>query len=308
MKTVGFIGLGIMGRPMAKNLIKAGFPLIVCDINPAPVQELVALGASPETNPADVARKCSHVITMLPNSPEVKQVILGKDGVLEGAAPGCVVIEMSSISPIAAREVGKAAASQGVKFLDAPVSGGEPGAINATLSIMVGGDPAVFEECQPLLSAVGKSVVRVGEVGSGNVTKLANQIMVALHIAAMSEALVLGTKAGVDPELIFNAIRGGLAGSNVLEAKAMRVMAGNFEPGFKIDLHVKDLNNAMEAARAVGAPLLLTSQVMEILKTLQVEGRGQKDHSAILNFYEKLAGVDVRKPQNPCGATGWRAA
>lgn len=295
MKLIGFIGLGIMGRPMSKNLIKAGYSLVVCDINPAPTKELVTLGAKWEVKPADVARGCSHVITMLPNSPEVRQVILGKEGVLEGAAPGLVVIDMSSISPLTSREIGEALASKGVKFLDAPVSGGEPGAINATLSIMVGGDRAVFDECKPLLSAMGRSIVRVGDVGSGNVTKLANQIMVALHIAAMSEALVLGTKAGVDPELIFNAVRTGLAGSSVLEAKATRVMQGNFEPGFKIDLHVKDLYNAMETAQAVGVPLFLTSQVMEILKSLQVEGRGQKDHLAILNFYEKLAGIEVRK-------------
>ena len=308
MKAIGFIGLGIMGRPMAKNLIKAGYSLVVCDINPVPVNELVALGATQEAKPANVARKCPHVITMLPNSPEVKQVILGKEGVLEGAAPGCVIVDMSSISPMAAREVGEATASKGMKFLDAPVSGGEPGAINATLSIMVGGDPMVFEECKPLLSAMGKSIVRVGDVGSGNVTKLANQIMVALHIAAMSEALLLGTKAGVDPELIFNAIRGGLAGSNVLEAKAMRVMAGNFEPGFKIDLHVKDLNNAMEAARAVGVPLFLTSQVIEILMALQVEGKGQMDHSAILTFYEELARAEVRRTHKQPDITDPRAA
>ncbi len=295
MKRIGFIGLGIMGRPMAKNLMKAGFSLVVHDINAAPVEELMSLGAEQGASPAEVAQKCSHLITMLPNSPEVRTVILGPEGVLEGAALGCVVIDMSSISPIVSREVGEALAKKKVKFLDAPVSGGEPGAIHATLSIMVGGDPEVFEECKPLLAAMGRSIVRVGNAGSGNVTKLANQIIVALNIAAMSEALVLGTKAGVDPELIYNAVRGGLAGSNVLEAKAMRVVQGNFEPGFKIDLHVKDLNNALEAARDAGVPLFLTSQVLEILKCLQVEGKGQKDHSAILNFYEKLAGVEVRK-------------
>lgn len=284
-----------MGRPMAKNLMKAGFSLVVHDINAAPVEELMSLGAEQGASPAEVAQKCSHLITMLPNSPEVRTVILGPEGVLEGAALGCVVIDMSSISPIVSREVGEALAKKKVKFLDAPVSGGEPGAIHATLSIMVGGDPEVFEECKPLLAAMGRSIVRVGNAGSGNVTKLANQIIVALNIAAMSEALVLGTKAGVDPELIYNAVRGGLAGSNVLEAKAMRVVQGNFEPGFKIDLHVKDLNNALEAARDAGVPLFLTSQVLEILKCLQVEGKGQKDHSAILNFYEKLAGVEVRK-------------
>jgi 2-hydroxy-3-oxopropionate reductase len=297
MNRIGFIGLGIMGKPMAKNLLKAGYALVVHDINAAPVEELMSLGASEGVSPADVAQKCSHLITMLPNSPEVKAVILGPNGVLEGAAPGSVVIDMSSISPMVSREVGETLGKKNVKFLDAPVSGGEPGAINATLSIMVGGDPLAFEECQPLMAAMGRSIVRVGDVGSGNVTKLANQIMVALNIAAMSEALVLGSKAGVDPELIYHAVRGGLAGSNVLEAKAMRVMQGNFNPGFKIDLHVKDLNNALETARDVGVPLFLTAQVMEILKCLQLDGKGQRDHSAILNFYEKLTGVEVRKMQ-----------
>lgn len=172
---------------------------------------------------------------------------------------------------------------------------GEPKAVDATLSIMVGGEEAVFNECLEILQVMGKSVVRVGAVGSGNITKLANQVIVALNIAALSEALVLGTKAGVDPVLIYNAIRGGLAGSTVMEAKALRVMEGNFEPGFKIDLHIKDLANALEAGRQIGAPLFLTAQVMEMLKCLKLEGKGQKDHSAILNYYEKLAGVEVRK-------------
>jgi 2-hydroxy-3-oxopropionate reductase len=283
---------------MARNLLKAGYSLVVYDLIPGPMEELAKLGAARAESPQEVAQKTSYLITMLPNSPEVKQVILGPNGVIEGAAPGSTVIDMSSISPVASKEVGNALEGKGIKFLDAPVSGGEPGAINATLSIMVGGALAVFEDCRDLLSAMGKSVVRVGDVGSGNVTKLANQIIVALNIAAMSEALVLGTKAGVDPALIYNAIRGGLAGSNVLEAKAMRVMQGNFEPGFKIDLHVKDLNNAVEAARAVGAPLFLTGQVLEILKCLQVEGKGGKDHSAILQFYERLAAVEVRKTED----------
>ena len=295
MKNIGFIGLGIMGKPMVKNLMKAGYTLTVHNVNRAPVQEVVALGATPASSAKEVAEKCPLVILMLPNSPEVKQVVLGKEGLLEGLAAGTIVIDMSSISPVVAREVGEVLAAKGVKFLDAPVSGGEPGAINATLSIMVGGEESVFEECKPILLAMGKAVVRVGGVGSGNVTKLANQIIVALNIAAMSEALVLGTKAGVQPELIYNAIRGGLAGSNVLEAKALRVMDGNFAPGFKIDLHVKDLANALEAARQFGVPLFLTSQVMEILKSLQIEGNGQKDHSGILLFYEKLAQIEVRR-------------
>jgi 2-hydroxy-3-oxopropionate reductase len=295
LENIGFIGLGIMGKPMAKNLMKAGYSLTVHDVNRTPVEELVKLGATPASSSKEVAEKCPLIILMLPNSPEVKQVVLGKEGVLEGAAAGTTVIDMSSISPVVSRELGELLSAQGVKFLDAPVSGGEPGAINATLSIMVGGEEAAFEACKPILLCMGKAVVRVGGVGSGNITKLANQVIVALNIAAMSEALVLGTKAGVDPQLIYSAIRGGLAGSNVLEAKALRVMDNNFEPGFKIDLHVKDLANALETARQFGVPLFLTAQVMEILKSLQVDGKGQKDHSGILLFYEKLAQIKVRK-------------
>jgi 2-hydroxy-3-oxopropionate reductase len=295
VKNIGFIGLGIMGKPMAKNLMKAGCTLTVCDINPAPVQELVQLGAVRASSPKEVAERCTPVILMLPNSPEVRQVVMGKDGILEGVAAGTIVIDMSSISPAVSQELGEILAGKGVKFLDAPVSGGEPKAIDGTLSIMVGGEESVFEECKSLLQSMGKAVVRVGGIGSGNITKLANQIIVALNIAAMSEALVLGTKAGVDPELIYNAIRGGLAGSTVLEAKALRVMDNNFEPGFKIDLHVKDLTNALETAHQIGVPLFLTAQVMEILKSLQVDGKGQKDHSGILLFYEKMAQIEVRR-------------
>jgi 2-hydroxy-3-oxopropionate reductase len=293
--TIGFIGLGIMGKPMARNLLKAGYPLVVHDLNRQAVREIVAAGAIASSSPKEVARQTGTLITMLPNSPEVEEVLSGANGILDGAAPESTVIDMSSISPIVARKMGDLLASKALRFLDAPVSGGEPGAINGTLSIMVGGAEKVFNECKDILLAMGKSVVRVGEVGSGNVTKLANQVMVALHIAAMSEALVLGVKAGVDPALIFTAIRSGLAGSNVFDAKALRVMDGNFEPGFKIDLHLKDLANALEAGRQLGAPLFLTAHVAEILKALKVEGLGQKDHSAILQFYEKLAGVRVRK-------------
>ncbi|MGA2658635.1 MAG: 2-hydroxy-3-oxopropionate reductase [Verrucomicrobiota bacterium] len=294
MKTkIGFIGLGIMGKPMSRNLLKAGYPLVVHDLNRLAVEELVAAGAEAASSAKEVARKSRLIITMLPNSPEVREVLSGPDGVLEGAAHGSTVIDMSSISPVVAREMGELLSRKGLKFLDAPVSGGEPGAIDASLSIMVGGSEQVFNQCKPLLLVMGKSAVRVGEVGSGNVTKLANQIIVALHIAAMSEAFVLGAKAGVQPALIFNAIRGGLAGSNVMEAKALRVLDDNFEPGFKIDLHLKDLANALDAGRQMGVPLFLTSQVMEILKSLKVDGLGQKDHSAILKFYEKLAGIKV---------------
>lgn len=295
MKKVGFVGLGIMGKPMAKNLLKAGYELVVYDINQDAVQEVVAAGAKSAVSAKEVASQVEVVITMLPNSPHVKAAVLGAAGVLEGANPGLVLIDMSSIAPLAAQEIAAAVALKGVEMLDAPVSGGEPKAIDGTLSIMVGGTQALFDRCVDLLSKMGKSVVRCGEIGAGNTTKLANQIIVALNIAAMSEALVLATKAGVEPELVFQAIRGGLAGSTVLEAKAPMVLAGNFKPGFKIDLHIKDLANAIETGHDVGVPLPLTSSVMEILQALKVDGKGQNDHSGIVQFYETLSKVEARK-------------
>ncbi|WP_349239108.1 2-hydroxy-3-oxopropionate reductase [Petroclostridium sp. X23] len=292
---IGFVGLGIMGKPMSKNLLKAGYELVVFDINKDAVNEVVEAGATAGNSPKDVASQCEYIITMLPNSPHVKTVVLGENGVLEGAKAGSIVIDMSSIAPLASKEVSAKLAEKGVEMLDAPVSGGEPKAVDGTLSIMVGGKQEVFDKCKDILSKMGASVVLCGEIGAGNTTKLANQIIVALNIAAMSEALVLGTKAGVSPEAIYNAIRGGLAGSTVLDAKAPMVMAGNFKPGFRIDLHIKDLANAIETGREVGAPLMLTSQVMEILQALKVDGKGQNDHSGIVQFYEKLAQVEVRK-------------
>lgn len=290
---VGFIGLGIMGRPMAKNLVKAGYRLVVHDINPAPVEELVSLGQEAARSPREVAERTDVVITMLPNSPDVRQVVLGPDGVLEGARAGTMIIDMSSIAPLVSIEVAQKAREKAVRMMDAPVSGGEPGAIAGTLSIMVGGDPDDFEEYKGLLSYMGKSVVHIGPVGSGNMAKLANQIIVALNIAAVSEALVLAKKAGVSPKLVYEAIRGGLAGSTVLDTKAPLMMQRKFEPGFKIDLHIKDLANVMDTARQVGVPLPLTAVVMEILQALKVDGQGQNDHGAIVRFYEKLANVEV---------------
>ena len=295
MKKIGFVGLGIMGKPMAKNLLKAGYELVVFDINQEAVAEVVAAGAVKAENAKEVAAKSEAVITMLPNSPHVKTAVLGENGVLAGAKPGLILIDMSSIAPLAAQEVAAAVAKQGVEMLDAPVSGGEPKAIDGSLSIMVGGKQEIFDRCVELLSKMGKSVVRCGDIGAGNTTKLANQIIVALNIAALSEALVLATKAGVDPELVFNAIRGGLAGSTVMEAKAPMILAGNFKPGFKIDLHIKDLANAIETGHEVGVPLPLTSSVMEILQALKVDGKGQNDHSGIAMHYEKMAKVEARK-------------
>jgi 2-hydroxy-3-oxopropionate reductase len=292
---IGFIGLGIMGKPMSKNLLKSGYELVIFDINKEAVREVVAAGAEEGTSGKDVASRCEVVITMLPNFPHVKAAILGENGVLEGAKPGSIIIDMSSIAPLASKEVAAKAAEKGVDMLDAPVSGGEPKAIDGTLSIMVGGKKEIFDKVYNILAKMGKSVVLCGDIGAGNTTKLANQIIVALNIAAMSEAMVLGAKAGVDPETIYNAIRGGLAGSTVLDAKMPMVLEGNFKPGFRIDLHIKDLANAIETAREVGAPLMLTSQVMEMMQALKVDGKGQNDHSGLIQFYEKLSKIEVRK-------------
>lgn len=294
MKT-GFIGLGIMGKPMAGNLLRAGYQLVVCNRSQGAVQELVAAGAEAASSPRQVGARCGVIVTMLPNSPHVKEVVLGPNGILEGAKPGTVIVDMSSISPLAAREIAATAAEKGIEMLDAPVSGGEPKAIDGTLSIMVGGKQEVFDRCFELLSTLGTSVVHCGDIGAGNVTKLANQIIVALNIAAMSEALVLGAKAGVAPETIYRAIRGGLAGSMVLDAKAPMVLNGNFKPGFRIELHLKDLANALETGHEVGVPLPLTSQVMEIMQALKVDGRADHDHGGIIQFYEKLAHFEARK-------------
>ena len=291
---IGFIGLGIMGKPMAKNLLKAGHELVVYDLVAAPVAELVKAGAKAGLSPKDVAVKSDMVITMLPNSPEVKEVVLGKDGVIEGSRPGTMVVDMSSIAPLAAKEVAAALAEKGVEMLDAPVSGGEPKAIDGTLAIMAGGKAEIFEKVKPVLLKMGTSAVLCGEIGSGNVTKLANQIIVALNIAAMSEALVLAAKAGVDPGRVFAAIRGGLAGSTVLDAKAPMVCKGNYKPGFRMELHIKDLQNALDTAHAIGVPVPLTGTVMEIMQALRVEGKEKNDHCGVIQFYEKLSGQLVR--------------
>jgi 2-hydroxy-3-oxopropionate reductase len=294
---IGFIGLGIMGKPMAKNLLKAGYDLIAFDIFEDAMNEVAAAGAKTATSLSEVACQCDVVITMLPNSPHVKKAVMGPNGILEGAKSGTILVDMSSIAPLVSKEIYKACEKKGVKMLDAPVSGGEPKAIDGTLSIMVGGEKKVLEKVYDVLMKMGSSVVLCGSIGAGNTTKLANQIIVALNIVAMSEALTLGTKAGVDPELIYNAIKGGLAGSTVLNAKAPMVMNGNFKPGFKIDLHIKDLQNVLVTGHEVGAPLPLTAYAMEIMQTLRAEGYGQDDHCAIAKYYEKIANVKIRKLQ-----------
>lgn len=295
MKKIGFIGLGIMGKPMAKNLLKAGYPLMIYDIRPEPVKDVVVAGAGEGNSAAHVAEQSEVVITMLPNSSHVKQAVLGKDGVLEGAKEGLILVDMSSIAPLVLIEVSKKASEKGVKMLDAPVSGGEPKAVEGTLAIMVGGPEDVFDEVKEILAVMGASVTRVGEIGAGNITKLANQIIVALNIAAMSEAMVLVTKAGVDPEKVYQAIRGGLAGSAVLDAKVPLTLKGNFKPGFRIELHIKDLTNALETAHELDVPVPLSSQVLEYMHALKVEGHGSDDHGGLIQFYENLAKIEVRK-------------
>ncbi len=292
---LGFIGLGIMGKPMAKNLIKAGYSLIVHDLNRASVEDLSKEGAQTATSSAEVAQQSEIIITMLPNSPDVELVVLGEKGVLGGAKSGMIIIDMSSIEPLVSQKIAAEAAKKGIEFLDAPVSGGEPGAVQGTLAIMVGGKEEVFTQCLPILEVMGKSVVRVGDIGAGGFAKLANQVIVALNIAAVSEAFVLGQKAGLDPEKLFQAIRGGLAGSHVMDAKIPMVVDRNFQPGFKIKLHDKDIKNALATAAGLRTPLPLTGLIEQILSASIADGKGELDHSAIIQFTEKLAHVEVRK-------------
>lgn len=292
---IGFIGLGIMGKPMVNNLLKAGHEVIVYDVIQENVDAAVSAGAVSAGSSKNVAEQCKLIITMLPNSPHVKSVVLGENGVLEGAEEGTILVDMSSIAPMASQEICKACAEKGVNMIDAPVSGGEPKAIDGTLSIMAGGDKEIFDQVYDILMSMGGSAVHCGDIGAGNTTKLANQIIVALNIAAVSEAFMLSTRAGVDPVKVFDAIKGGLAGSTVMNAKVPMITDGNFNPGFKIDLHIKDLSNALETGHGVGAPLPLTAQVMEILQNLHMDGFGQCDHSAIAKYYEKLTGTEIRK-------------
>ncbi|HZG84297.1 2-hydroxy-3-oxopropionate reductase [Paenibacillus sp.] len=292
---VGFIGIGIMGKPMSRNLLKHGYELTITDVNQAAVDELVQEGAKSAATPAEVARVSDIIITMLPNNEIVKNVILGENGIVQGAKPGTIVVDMSSVSPIVSREVAAALRERGLHLLDAPVSGGEPKAIDGTLSIMVGGDEEVFKKAEPVLAAMGKDITLVGANGCGSIAKLANQIIVNVNIAAMSEAFVLAAKTGIDVEKMYQAIRGGLAGSTVLDAKAPMVLERNFTPGGRVDINMKDLTNVMETAEQENVPLPLTSHVLNIFATLKSEGKQGLDHSGIVQYYENLAGVTVEK-------------
>jgi 2-hydroxy-3-oxopropionate reductase len=290
---IGFIGLGIMGKPMARNLLKAGHQVVCYDIIPEKVAAVASAGAEAADSTKAVAEQCPIIITMLPNSPHVKEAVLGPGGVLEGAKEGTILIDMSSIAPLASQEIAKACEQKGVKMIDAPVSGGEPKAIDGTLSIMVGGDEAVFNSVKDILLKMGASAVYCGPIGAGNTTKLANQVIVACNIAAVAEAFTLARKAGVDPQRVFEAIKGGLAGSTVMNAKVPMILEGNFNPGFKIDLHIKDLSNALDTGHSVGSPLPLTAQVMEMMQTLHADGCGQNDHSGLAKYYAKVSGAKI---------------
>lgn len=290
---IGFVGLGIMGKPMAKNLVNAGFEVTVYNRSSAAVEELVAEGATAGTSSADVASKSDITVLMVPDSPDSEAVVLGENGLLEGASSGDLIVDMSSIEPGVSQRIHAACAEKGVNFIDAPVSGGEPFAISGDLAIMVGGTASDFERAKPLFDVMGKSSVLCGDSGAGNVTKLANQIVVGANIHALAEALVLATKAGVNPETVFDAIKGGLAGSNVMNAKAPMMFERNFKPGFRIELHYKDINNAVKTSNELDLPLQVTANLQQVMKALVGWGEGGNDHSGILSYVEKLSGVEV---------------
>lgn len=295
MSKIGFIGLGIMGTPMSKNLKKAGYDLLVSDLNESRRKEAASFGIDVADSSEQVARECDVIITMLPNSPHVKTLLCGENGIARLCRPGTLIVDMTSGAPGDSKDISAELQTLGVHFIDAPVSGGEPMAVAGTLAIMVGGEPDDFKRAEPILLAMGASATWVGPIGSGNTCKLANQIIVAVNIAGLAEGLMLAEKAGADTQLVFEAIRGGLAGSNVMNAKAPMMLADNFKPGFRIDLHIKDLTNAMNTGSACGAPLPLTTEMLDILKKLSEAGDGACDHSAIAKHYEDMAGTKFCK-------------
>ncbi len=290
---VGFIGLGIMGKPMAKNLMKAGFPLVVHNRTASKAEELVRDGAVAAATPREVADRCGIVITMLPDSPDVEEVVAGEGGVLEGLRAGALLIDMSTISPVVTRQLAERVVAKGAAMLDAPVSGGDVGAIQGTLSIMVGGAEPDFERAAPVFAAMGKTVVHVGGNGAGQVTKAANQVVVALTIGAVAEALVLGARGGVAPEKILDVLGGGLASNRVMEVKRQKFLSHVFEPGFRAELHHKDLGIVLSSAREFGVTLPLTAVVDQLFMAMGKKGWGAEDHSALLRVIEDLSNFQV---------------
>jgi len=293
--TIGFIGLGIMGKPMARNLLKAGYPLIVHSRSRPPVDELAREGAKTATNPREIAAQADVIITMLPDSPDVEAVYTGEHGIFVGAKPGALLIDMSTISPVVARRLAADAEQRGCTMLDAPVSGGEAGAIGATLSIMIGGKTSAVERAMPVFQKLGKNVVHIGEAGAGQIAKAANQIVVGVTIAAVSEALVFAAKAGVDPAKVRDVLLGGFAQSKVLDAHGLKMLERNFKPGFRIRLHEKDLKIALASGSEYGAPLMVTSIVAQMMAALKATGRGDLDHAGLVTLVEEMAGKELRK-------------
>lgn len=299
--TIGFIGLGIMGRPMARNLLKAGYRIVVRDVVPAAVAEIVAAGATEAATPREVAASTDVLITMLPDSPDVEQVYLGPDGAFEALRPGWLAIDMSSIAPSTSTLLHERASAAGADTLDAPVSGGDKGAIAGTLSIMVGGSDEAFARGRPILEAMGKTIVHVGPDGAGQVVKAANQVVVALVIGAVSEGLLLAAKAGADPDRVVEVLQGGLASTRVLEMRRENMLNGSFEPGFRIRLHIKDLKNAMALAREAGVVLPLTALVEQEMQALRLAGRSELDHSSLITYLEDMAGFTVASSRATSG-------
>ena len=291
---VGFIGLGIMGRPMAKNLMEAGYELVIHNRSPEKAEELAEEGkATAAGSPREVAEASDIVITMLPDSPDVEAVVAGEGGVLEGIRNGALLVDMSTISPVVTEELSEMVREKGASMLDAPVSGGDVGAIEGALSIMVGGSEEDFERARPLFDVMGKVATHVGPTGAGQVVKACNQIVVALTIEAVSEALVLGSRGGVEPEKLVEALSGGLAGSAVMEAKKEKFFSHDFEPGFRIELHHKDLGIALAAGREYGVALPVTAIVDQMLEASMAKGRGDRDHSALLTLLEEAAQHEI---------------
>lgn len=291
---VGFIGLGIMGKPMAANVLKGGHELYVYGHHMERCGDLIEAGAVTCSNAREVGEKADVVILMLPNSPNVEAAIFGQDGLAEGLSAGKCVIDMSSIAPLASRDFAKRLEPLGVEFMDAPVSGGEPKAIDGTIAVMAGADEAVFEKYKGLLATMSSTVTLVGGVGAGNICKLANQMIVAVNISAVAEAYSLAKKAGVDPARVYEAIRSGLAGSVVMDQKSQKIFEGNFEPGFRIELHIKDLQNALDTSHSVNVAAPFTAQAMEIMQSLKAHGHEKDDHSGIAEWYEMVNGMKLQ--------------
>jgi len=289
MQRIGFIGLGAMGKPMTQNLMKAGYPVQVLTRTRSRVEDLLAGGAVWCNTPKEIAQKSDVVSTMLPDTPDVEQVVAGKNGVFDGIRPGMLIIDMSTISPIAVRKLACEAETRGCDFLDAPVSGGDIGAQNATLSIMVGGRESAFNRAMPIFRAMGKTILLIGDSGAGQITKAANQILTSIHIEAVAEALVFAAKAGVDPVKVRQALMGGAAYSRILEFHGQRMIERNFKPGFRMRLHRKDLDITLDAGRAYGAALPVTRQVRELMTETLNDGQGDMDNSSFILLLEKLS-------------------